>query len=43
MVLAMGKGMDLSMGMGEWRHGNRNGHANPIPPTGMLVFYFEIG
>jgi hypothetical protein len=33
MVLAMGKGMDLGIGMGI---------GNTIPPNRMLVFYYEI-
>jgi hypothetical protein len=44
MVLTMGLGMEIGMdlSMGEWGHGNRNNHGRVIPPTRMLVFYFEI-
>jgi hypothetical protein len=38
MVLTMGLGMGIGMGIGM-----RIGIGNPIPPTRMLVFYFEIG
>jgi hypothetical protein len=34
MVLTMGLGIGMGIGIGM---------GNPIPPTRMLVFYFEIG